>query len=161
MENMILEQKSMNPRIHENTFKKLYFNGARGIVFLGDKMLVYRRDNKTNNNPGKIDFPGGGREGDESPFETFQREVKEEFGIDISKEEVDFSCTIPSVVEPSAKSYFIVAKVPSSKEDSIVFGNEGDEWLLMTPEEFINRPDGIERLQKRVEKYMAGTLMSE
>ena len=159
---MKIEQAEiLNPRIHENTFKKVYFNGARGVVFLGDKMLVYRRDNKTTNNPGKIDFPGGGREGEESPFETFQREVKEEFGIDISKEEVDFSCTIPSIAEPSAKSYFIVAKAPSSKEGEIVFGNEGSEWLLMTPEEFISRPDGIERLQKRVEKYMAGQLTSE
>lgn len=158
---MVLEHGNMNPRIHENTFKKVYFNGAKGIVFLGDKVLVYRRDNKTDNNPGKIDLPGGGREGDESPFETFQREAKEEFGIDITKEEVDFSSTIPSVAEPGKKSYFIVAKLPSSKESNIVFGDEGSEWMLMTPEEFINRPDGIERQQKRFEKYMAGELVSE
>jgi 8-oxo-dGTP diphosphatase len=161
MENTVLEHKDMNPRIHENTFKKIYFNGTKGIVFLGDKVLVYRRDHKTDNNPGKIDLPGGGREGDESPFETFQREAREEFGIDITKEEVDFSCTIPSVQEPGKKSYFIVAKLPGSKENDIVFGDEGSEWLLMTPEEFINRPDGIERQQKRFEKYIAGTLVSE
>jgi len=68
--------------IHENTFKKVDFNGAKGLVFLGNKILVYRRDNKTSNLPLCIDLPGGGRENDESPFDSFKREIKEEFGID-------------------------------------------------------------------------------
>ncbi len=33
--------------------------------------------------------------------------------------------------------------------------------MLMSPEEFIKRPDGIERQQKRVEKYLAGKMVSE
>ena len=147
--------------IHENTFKKIDFNGAKGLVFIGDKILVYRRDNKTNISPLCIDLPGGGREGDESPFDSFRREVREEFGIDIERDEVEFSCTIPSVIEPNKKSYFIVAKTIRIKPEDIVFGNEGIEWMLITPEEFIMRPDGIERQQKRVEKYLAGKMVSE
>jgi 8-oxo-dGTP diphosphatase len=147
--------------IHENTFKKVDFNGAKGLVFVGDKILVYRRDNKTSNSPLCIDLPGGGREGDESPFDSFRREVKEEFGIDIEKDEIEFSCTIPSVMEPNKRSYFIVVKTLRSKPEDIVFGNEGTEWMLMTPEEFIKRADGIERQQKRVEKYLAGRMVSE
>jgi hypothetical protein len=38
----------------------------------------------------------------------------------------------------------------------IKFGNEGTEWLIMAPEEFISRPDGIERQQKRVANYLSG-----
>jgi len=147
--------------IHENTFKKIYFNGSRGIVFLDDKMLVYRRDNKTTNSPGCIDFPGGGREGDESPFQTFQREVREEFGINIKEDEIEFSCTISSITEPGKKSFFMVAKTMRCKPEDIVFGDDGTEWMLMTPEEFVHRTDGIERLQRRVEKYMVGELISE
>jgi 8-oxo-dGTP diphosphatase len=147
--------------IHKNTFRKVEFNGAKGLVFLGDKILVYRRDNKTSNSPLCIDLPGGGREGDESPFDSFKREVTEEFGIDIEKDEIEFSCTIPSVMEPNKKSYFIVAKTLRFKPEDIVFGNEGTEWMLMTPEEFIKRPDGIERQQKRVEKYLTGKMVSE
>ncbi len=147
--------------IHENTFKKVDFNGAKGLVFLGDKILIYRRDNKTNYLPLHIDLPGGGREKDESPFESFKREIKEEFGIDIEKNEIEFSCAIPSVVEPNKKSYFIVARTLRFKPEDIVFGDEGTEWMLMTPEEFIKRPDGIERQQKRVEKYLAGKMVLE
>lgn len=147
--------------IHENTFKKIEFNGARGIVFLEGMMLVYRRDNKTTSSPLCIDLPGGGRERDESPFDTFKREVEEEFGINIEENEIEFSCTIPSIMEPNKKSYFIVARTLRFKPEDIIFGNEGTEWMLMTPEEFIKRPDGIERLQKRVEKYLAKQLVSE
>ena len=43
--------------IHENTYKKVDFNGAKGLVFLGDKILTYRRDNKTSNKPLCIDLP--------------------------------------------------------------------------------------------------------
>lgn len=147
--------------IHENTFKKVDFNGAKGPVFFEDKMLVYRRDNKTTNLPGCIDLPGGGKYGDESPFETFQREVKEEFGIMIEKDEIDFSCTIPSVIEPEKKSFFVVAKTQRFKLSDIIFGDEGTEWMLMSPDEFINRPDGISRQQKRVEAYIKKELISE
>ncbi len=147
--------------IHENTYKKIYFNGAKGLVFIGEKILTYRRDNKTNNFPLHIDLPGGGRDGDESPFDTFRREVKEEFGINIEREDIQFSCAIPSVTEPGKKSYFVVAKPLSVNATDVVFGDEGIEWFLMTPEEFISRPDGIERQQKSVEKYLNGNLVSE
>lgn len=147
--------------IHENTFKKIDFNGAKGLVYLGDKILVYRRDHKTTRSPGLIDLPGGGREGDESPFETFKREVKEEFGIDLQEQDIHFSASIKSIVEPHKKSYFIVTKPLSFKAGDVVFGDEGTEWLLMKPEEFVVRSDGIERQQKRVRKYLAGEPITE
>lgn len=147
--------------IHKNTFKKVDFDGAKGLVFLGDQILTYRRDYKTSNKPGCIDLPGGGREGDESPFDTFKRETKEEFGIEIQKNSVQFSCTVKSIIEPDKKSYFIVAKLHKEKVSDVVFGNEGLEWLLMTPKEFISRTDGIERQQKRVANYLMGKLEVE
>lgn len=147
--------------IHSDTFKSVDFNGAKGIVFLLDKMLVYRRDYKTTYSPGHIDLPGGGREGDESPYETFQREVKEEFDLDINKDEIEFSCKIPSIMEPGKTSFFVVVKTKRFKPEDITLGNEGSEWLLITTEEFIARPDGIKRQQDRVRKYLAGTLVSK
>lgn len=147
--------------IHENTFKKVDFNGAKGMVFFGDEMLVYRRDHKTTVSPGCIDLPGGGREGEETPFKAFQRELKEEFGVIIKEKEIVFSCLIPSVMEPGKKSFFMVAVIENFVAKDIVFGDEGTEWLLITPEEFITRTDCIERQQKRVEKYLNGTLVSE
>ncbi len=147
--------------IHKDTFRKIDFNGSKGLVFIDDKILVYRRDDKTNNSPMCIDLPGGGRENNETPFECFRREVREEFGIEIQQCEIEFSCTVNSAIEPGKKSFFIVAKTRRYGMDDIVFGNEGLEWMMMTPEEFIKRPDGIERQQKRVERYLAGNMKSE
>jgi len=146
--------------IHADTFRVVDFNGAKGIVFLEGKMLAYRRDDKTNYEPSHIDLPGGGREGNESPFTTFKREVKEEFGLNISQEEIVFSCTIPSVMTPEKISFFIVAQARKAKPEDIIFGSEGLEWFLLKPEEFINHPDGIKRQQERVRKYLSGDLAS-
>lgn len=142
--------------IHADTFNSVDFNGAKGIVFLEGKMLVYRRDDKTSYEPLRIDLPGGAREGNESPFATFKREVKEEFGLNINQEDIEFSCTIPSVMTPEKKSFFIVAQARGAKPEDVVFGNEGLEWFLVTPEEFMNHPDGIKRQQERIKQYLSG-----
>ncbi len=144
--------------IHENTYKSVDFLGAKGLVFLGDKIVTYRRDDKTRSHPLCIDLPGGGREGSESPFDTFKREVKEEFGIVISKEDIIFSGVHQSYIDPRRESYFIVAKPLNLKATDVILGNEGTEWLLMSPEEFINRPDGIRIQQERVRAYLSRML---
>ena len=142
--------------IHENTFKSIEFNGAKGLVYIGDKILVYRRDSTTKKSPNCIDMPGGGREGNESPFDTFKREVKEEFSIEISKEDVLYSCPFQSYDDPTQISFFIVTKSLKYNADDIHFGNEGTEWQMMTPDEFVHRPDGIERQQARVKNFLEG-----
>lgn len=147
--------------IHPDTFKKVDFSGAKGLIFLNDKIIAYRRDNKTSNSPGLIDLPGGGREEDESPFDTLKREVMEEFGIKIVKEEIISSFRQDSFVNPGTKSFFFVVKTSGLEAKDIVFGNEGTEWMLMATDEFIHRSDGIERQQKRVERYLAGKMVSE
>lgn len=144
--------------IHDNTFTEADFQGAKGIVFLGDMMLVYRRDTKTNKFPLHIDLPGGARDENETPFKTFQREVKEEFGVEIEKDEVVFSCRFSSTIEPNEKTFFIVVKTVRFKPDDVVFGDEGTEWMLMTPNEFISHPDGIEKQQKLVADYLKGNI---
>lgn len=140
--------------IHKNTFKQIDFNGAKGLVFIGNKILVYRRDKKTDRYPLHLDLPGGGREKDESPFSTFRREVKEEFGIDIERNDIHSSFTHQSVLNPNQESFFLVTRPLDVSKENITLGDEGIEWLLMTPEEFITRQDGIERQQKRVEGYL-------
>jgi len=142
--------------IHKDTYKKVDFNGAKGLIFLGDQILVCRRDMKTKSMPGCIDMVGGGREGDESPFDTFKRETKEEVGLDIEKDDIYFSCPFPSFDDPTSVSFFFVTKPLKFTKSDVTFGNEGTEWLVMTPEEFIARPDGIERQQKRVAHYLKG-----
>ncbi len=147
--------------IHENSHKKIDFNGAKGLVFIGTKIIAYRRDKKTNLYPLYIDLPGGLREQNESPFDTFQREIREECGITIEKGDIHFSCMVESLSPSNKKSYFFVTRPLEAKSTEIVFRDEGMEWTLMTPEEFIKHPDGIEQQQKRIEKYLTGKMVSE
>lgn len=141
--------------IYQNIFNKnIDFNGAKGFVFIGEKILCYRRDNKTTRFPLMIDLPGGGREENESPFETFTREVKEEFGIEIKKENIVYCKPHQSIIEPSKQSYFIVAKLEKDFESKIIFGNEGLEFLLLSVDDYLNRNDVIERHKGRLREYL-------
>lgn len=147
--------------IHDDTFKPVTFDGAKGLVFIEDKILVYRRDFKTDSFPGYIDLPGGKSEKGETPFETFRRETKEEFGIHIDAGEIEASYRVPSMKNPGMYSYWMVARTGRFTAHDIVFGDEGSEWMLMTPKEFVQRPDGIERHQKRTLRYLAREVISE
>ncbi|MEK7583733.1 MAG: NUDIX domain-containing protein [Patescibacteria group bacterium] len=64
--------------------KKFYAGG-----FLYDpttrRILLQKRDHKTDVNPGKWGFFGGTREGDETPLGCFLRELKEELNIDVAE----------------------------------------------------------------------------
>ncbi|MFA6094655.1 MAG: NUDIX domain-containing protein [Candidatus Paceibacterota bacterium] len=141
--------------IEENTFTNIVdFHGVKGLIFIDEKILVFRRDNKTNNFPLQIDLPGGGRENNESPFETFKREVKEEFGLIIEKTDVVFSKKYQSVLDSSKVAYFMVAKPLKILEKDIVFGEEGLGFMLMTPQEFLNLSDGVNKQQERVAEYL-------
>ncbi len=140
--------------IHENTFKKVEFDGAKGFVFLGEKILVYRRDTNTTIFPLSIDLPGGGREGCESPFETFQRETKEEFGIEIKEADIVFCDIVQNIINPNKISYAFITHSLKFTEKDIVFGDEGTEWMLLTPKEFIERKDGIKGQQDWAREFL-------
>ncbi len=140
--------------IHKDTFNQIDFNGSKGLVYIGNKILAYRRDNKAPRDPLCIDLPGGGREGNESPFDTFKREVFEEFGLLINESDIKSSYAMPSFIQPEKNSFFFITKNLNVSESEIRFGDEGSEWFLMTPEDFVTRPDGIKRQQKRVKEVL-------
>ena len=94
--------------IHPDTFKQVEFSGVKGLIYIKNMLIVYRRDNKTNMYPLCIDLPGGGREEGESPFETFKREVMEEFGVIISEKEIVSSFRQNSHQNPGTKSFFLI-----------------------------------------------------
>lgn len=152
--------KAMNI-IHPETFKEADFQGAKGMVFIGEKIIVYRRDGMVKNYPNTIDLPGGGREDNESPFETFKREVMEEFGLSIKETDICASFRQDSALYPGKKSFFFVTKPLAYTEKDVVFGYEGVGWMLMSPEEFATAPDGVPMQQKRVQGYLTGKIVSE
>lgn len=115
--------------------------GSKGLVFIGEKILVYRRDGNTTQYPFCIDLPGGGPEPNETPFENFRREVLEEFGLDVKPEHVIYSKKYSSMLEPGKNAYFPVVKFPETEEKNIIFGDEGSEYLLVSVHEFLQFDD--------------------
>ncbi len=133
--------------------------GSKGLVFIGDEILVYRRDQNTKLYPLSIDIPGGGPETNETPFDTFQREVKEEFGLDVVRSDIIYVKKYPSTLELNKFAYFPVAKLESHHKDDIKFGNEGTEYMLISLNDFLELKDAWPVFQNRARDY-AKTLNS-
>jgi len=129
------------------------FVGTKGLVFVGDKILIYRRDEKAPKYPLHLDVPGGGAEPNETPFQTFQREIKEEFGLNIDEEHIAYSRRYPSTIVPYEFGWYAVAKLPQSVTDQIRFGNEGLEYSLMSLDDFLQCDDAWPAYQQRAADY--------
>jgi 8-oxo-dGTP diphosphatase len=128
--------------------------GTKGLVFVGDKVVVYRRDAKAPKFPLCIDLPGGKAEPGETPFETFQRETKEEFGLDITKDDVVYARRYESTIDRGKFGWYTVARLPAEAEKRIVFGDEGLEYYVMSPEEYLRRDDAWTTYQDRARDYL-------
>lgn len=115
------------------------FHGAKIALFTpNNQLLVYLRDN----NPDILyancwDLPGGGRENNETPFETIIRETQEEFGIGLEKSQISYAAQYPSWRFPDMVSFFMVGNINQKQISSIKFGNEGQYYKFITIDEYL------------------------
>ena len=131
------------------------FTGCKIALFCGDKLLTILRDDKENIPwPNMWELPGGGREGDESPFECAAREVFEELGIRLTKDCLLWRKVYPSVLFEGKESVFLVGKLAQEQFDKIVFGDEGQSYKLMSIDEFLDSDKVVPQLQDRVRDYI-------
>ena len=131
------------------------FTGCKIALFCGDKLLTILRDDKSNiPYPNTWELPGGGREGDESPFECVAREVYEELGIHLTEDCLLWSKVYPSMLFEGKESVFLVGKLTQEQFDSIVFGDEGQGYRMMSTDEFLGSDKVVPQLQDRVRDYM-------
>ena len=76
------------------------FTGCKiALICEGQILTILRDDKETIPYPNMWDLPGGGREGNETPFECVAREVYEELNIQLSKEEVIWSEIYPGILD--------------------------------------------------------------
>ena len=131
------------------------FTGCKIALFCDDRILTILRDDKSNIPwPNMWELPGGGREGDESPFECVAGEVYEELGIHLTEDCLLWSKVYPSMLFEGKESVFLVGKLRQEQFDSIVFGDEGQGYKLMSIEEFLDSDRVVPQLQDRVRDYM-------
>ena len=134
------------------------FHGCKAAVFIGERLLTILRDDKPDiPYPNMWDLPGGGREADESPLDTVRREIMEELGLDVPEDAFTWARLYPAHYEPDAKVWFFVAGMPIGTERNVVFGNEGQRWALIDPDEFIALDNVIPSYAGRLADWRAET----
>ena len=132
----------------------LSFQGVKVALINNGKVLTVLRDNISNiPYPNMWDLAGGGRENEESPYETMRREVLEELNIDIPESSVVWVKHYESVTKPGKKSVFMVANISDHQIESIKFGEEGQGYKMVTFQEFLDNKDVIEQLKHRFLDY--------
>lgn len=131
------------------------FTGCKIALFCEDKLLTILRDDKENIPwPNMWELPGGGREGDETPFECAAREVFEELGIHLTEDNLLGSKVYPSMLFERKQSVFMVSQLSQDQFDSITFGDEGQAYKLMNIEEFLTSSQVVPQLQGRLRDYL-------
>ena len=134
---------------------RMDFQGCKIALIYGDKVLTILRDDKDDIPcPNMWELPGGGREGNESPFECAAREVHEELGIHLDEDCLLWSKIYPSVIFKDKQSVFMVGRLTQEQFDNITFGDEGQGYKLMSIEEFLTSSQVVPQLQNRVRDYL-------
>ncbi len=135
--------------------KHLDFTGCKIALICDGRILTILRDDKpTIPWPNLWELPGGGREGDESPFECAAREVHEELGIHLNEDCLLWSKVYPSMLFEGRQSVFMVGQLSQNQFDNITFGDEGQAYKLMSIEEFLNSKQAVPQLQARLRDYL-------
>ena len=131
------------------------FTGCKIALFCEDRILTILRDDKPSIPwPNMWELPGGGREDDESPFECAAREVYEELGIHLTEDCLLWTKVYPSMLFEGKESVFLVGKLRQEQFDSIVFGDEGQGYKLMSIDEFLSSDKVVPQLQGRLREYL-------
>lgn len=135
------------------------FTGCKIALICDGQILTILRDDKEDIPwPNMWELPGGGREGNETPFECVAREVYEELSIQLSKADVIWFRIYPSMLDGNKKSVFLVGRLTQEQFESIIFGDEGQGYKLVSFEEFLTSDRVVPQLQERVRDYMEESL---
>lgn len=135
------------------------FTGAKLALFHGGQLVVYKRDDKPGiPYPGCWDFPGGGREGGESPAQCALRELEEEFGLRLGEQRIEWQRRYPATHGPAPWAWFLVARLQQAEFEAIRFGDEGQYWRLMLVSEYLAEEQAVGYLQERLRHFLAGRM---
>ena len=131
------------------------FTGCKIALLCDGQILTILRDDKpTIPWPDMWELPGGGREGEETPFECVQREVFEELGLKLEEADILWVKAYQGMLDPDKTSIFMVGTITQEEFASIVFGDEGQGYKLVRLEEFLASDRVVPQLQERVRDYL-------
>ena len=135
--------------------KQLEFSGCKIALLRDDKLLTILRDDiSTIPWPNMWELPGGGCEGEETPFECVQREVFEELGLKLEEVAIVWAKEYQGMLVPDKTSIFMVGTITQEECASIVFGDEGQAYQMMDICQFVSDDKVISQMQDRLSDYL-------
>ena len=135
--------------------KQLEFSGCKIALICDNKLLTILRDDiPTIPWPNVWELPGGGREGEETPFECVQREVFEELGLKLEEADILWAKEYQGMLDPDKTSIFMVGTITQEEFTGIVFGDEGQAYQMMDVSQFLSDKKVIRQLQNRLSDYL-------
>ncbi len=105
---------------------------AGGFLYNSEtnSILLHKRDAEAKVNPNQWAFFGGLNERDETPKQTFARELQEELTIEIQKEEIKPLCDYFNEELQTYRYVFFVESNLRKSEMQLMEG-EGFDWILL------------------------------
>ncbi|MBN2959300.1 MAG: NUDIX hydrolase [Streptococcus gordonii] len=135
--------------------KQMEFSGCKIALICDDKLLTILRDDKASiPYPNMWELPGGGREGEETPFECVQREVFEELSLKLEETDIVWAKDYQGMLDPDKTSIFMVGTITQEDFAGIVFGDEGQAYQMMDVNQFLSDKKVIPQLQDRLSDYL-------
>ncbi|MEL6521672.1 MAG: NUDIX hydrolase [Pseudomonadota bacterium] len=132
-----------------------WFHGAKVALLCGDSVVTLLRDDKPGLSFANMwDFPGGGREGQETPEETVLRETWEETGLRLPTNRLIYKSEHEALLPGAPRVWFFGGFVSETEAAQMVLGDEGQELRLMPVAEFRKHPMAIPSLQQRLELFL-------
>ena len=135
--------------------KQMEFSGCKIALICDDKLLTILRDDKASiPYPNMWELPGGGREGEETPFECVQREVFEELSLKLEETDIVWAKEYQGMLDPDKTSIFMVGTITQEECANIVFGDEGQAYQMMDVSRFLSDKKVIPQLKDRLRDYL-------
>lgn len=128
------------------------FHGAKIAILVGDQIVTILRNNIPSIPwPDHWDLPGGGRENGENPTECALRELHEELGLIVDPAKLTW---LTQHASPPSFVWFLVAEWPEFTSSMVHFGDEGQEWRLVSIEWFLSHERTIPHHKERLKTYL-------
>lgn len=132
------------------------FDGAKLALISRGSVLTLLRDDKSDIPfPAMWDFPGGGREQNETPEQCILRELMEEFGLTLSVDDLIYNTCREGVLQGQAPIWFFGAQINEFNPATVQFGNEGQGWQMMPIDEYMAHVHAIRHLQEQLRGFLS------
>lgn len=133
------------------------FSGSKAAIFIGDRLLTTLRDNRADIPcPNMWDLVGGGRDNDETPWQTLRREAAEEVALDVDQADVLWERRYTAAHSVGWVMFYVV-HFPPGTEAEIVFGDEGQCWKLVDLQSYLEMDDAVPSLPPRLQDWLSET----